>query len=87
MRLDRPFAEDPVRANASSAVPPDATVEQRIAALESEARNLSRRIQATRHDFDRKITEHKDALVKEQHERNEQIYGTRKLSRRLSPAV
>lgn len=59
--------------------PAESTVEQRIAALESEVKNLSGRIQATREEFDSKITEQKNALAAEQRERKEHVAGTRRL--------
>lgn len=59
--------------------PPNATTEQRISALESEVKNLSGRIQATRTEIDERIAEQKNALAAEQRERQEQVEGTRKL--------
>lgn len=67
------------QAYGSAVAPPDATIQQRISALESELKNLSGRIQAAREEFTDAIAQQKDALDREQRERKEQVDSTHRL--------
>jgi len=59
--------------------PPNASIEQRVAALEANVQSVSNLVHATRNEFESEITAQKKALDEERRERNREDAGIREL--------
>lgn len=66
-------------AHGTVGTPPNASIEQRVAALETQMQSVNELAHRTRSEFESKISAQKDALDKERRERNEEDADLRKL--------